>query len=132
MDEKLKEKFVQYQQIQEQLKQFRAFFEELSNKGTEITGIIEALDEIKDTKKGKKLLVPIASGIFLSTELIDPNQVIVNVGSEVCVNRSVDDTKSMLQKRLADVEKQAGEVETIITQLTTVEMELEAELEKHV
>jgi prefoldin alpha subunit len=132
MDEKVQEKVAQYQQVQEQLEQFRNFLEELNTKAGEVRGIVAALEEIKHTEKGKMMLVPIASGIFLSAELKNTTEVVVNVGSGVCVKKKIEGTKGLLAKRLLEIEKHMEEVSRVIEQLVSVETELEGELSKYV
>ena len=99
MDEEIRRKLVQYQHISEQLQQFSGFYNELTGKVAEITAILQALEDIKNTSLKKKLLVPVAPGIFLQTELKHNSEVVVNVGSNVCVKKTIDDTKTLLQRR---------------------------------
>ncbi len=132
MEEKVKQKLVQYQQIEEQLKQFNNFFQELNEKSAEISGVIQALEDLKKTPTDKKILVPIASGIFIQGVLKDNKEVVLNVGEGVCVRKTIDETKKLLNKRLMDVEAHKAEVARIIQQLGEVEIQLEEELEKYV
>ena len=132
MEDEVKEKLVQYQQIEEQLKQFNNFFQELNEKSAEINGVIQALEELKNTPTDKRILVPIASGIFIKGVLKDNREVVLNVGEGVCVKKSIDETKKLLGKRLRNVEAHKAEVARIIQQLNEVETQLEEELEKYV
>ena len=132
MEDQLKEKFAQYQQLNEQLEQFQNFYSELVSKEADIMQVMQALDEIKTNKPGKKMLVPVASGIFLEAELKNVKEAVVNVGKDVCVRKSLDNTKEMLQKRMVEVMKHQGEVQSVIDQLTEVQTQLESELQTHV
>ena len=131
MNDQIKEKLVQYQQVSEQIQQFNAFYQELANKSAEIQGVIKALEDIKGTK-GKKMLVPISSGIFIHCEMADNSEVIVNVGANVCVKKPIEEARRLLGVRLEDVDKHMMESAVILEQLGEMEARLSTELEKYV
>ncbi len=116
---------MELQQLNEQLQNYRAFYEEIKRKLNDINVVISALKEISKIKTKRKMLVPIANGIFLRAELDETAQVVVNVGADVCVNKSVKDTIKILEKRKVDVEKQLEDVENIIEQLSSFMSKLE-------
>ncbi len=119
---------MELQQLNEQLQNYRAFYEEIKRKLNDINVVISALKEISKIKTKRKMLVPIANGIFLRAELDETSQVVVNVGADVCVNKSVKDTIKILEKRKEDVKKQLDDVENIIEQLSSFMSRLEGEI----
>jgi len=131
-EDELKQKLVHYEELEKQLKQFTNFYQELMNKAIEIQGVLQALEELNRSKLNSKMLVPIASGIFVHSELKNSSEVVVNVGADVCVKKSVSETEILLKDRLADVERHMSEVASVIQQLSELEESLEEELKDYV
>ncbi len=125
-------RYLQFQQVQEQLQHFNAFLEELLGKKQNILGIIKALEDMSKTKPGQKMLVPLSNGIFVESSIQNTAEVIVNVGSDVCVKKPISETIKLLRKRGADVQKNIAEIEEAIEQLRGMELQLSEELQQHV
>ena len=70
-----------------------------------------ALDEIKKTKKGTEMLVPLGSGIFARADLKDNNELLLGVGSKVHVSKDIDETKKIISNQIRNMEDLAMEVE---------------------
>ena len=47
--------------------------------------------------------MPLGSGIFVKGELKDNNNLIMNVGSNICVEKTVDEGKETISKQLNDI-----------------------------
>lgn len=105
------------EKLKEQIENYHAFADELNVKTMEVYVVIDSLKEISKIKKKKKMLVPLANGIFLNAELENNSDLIVNVGSDVCVHKSIPETITILEKRLDEIKKQKKDVEQIMQQL---------------
>lgn len=63
------------------------------------------MDEIKKVKQGSEILVPLSSGIFAKASLKDNDGLLVNVGANTIVKKSVSDTKKLIEKQSSEVRK---------------------------
>ena len=52
----------------------------------------QALDDLKTTKTGTEILVPMASGIFIKAELKDNKELAINVGADTVVKKNIEET----------------------------------------
>ncbi|MDD5253616.1 MAG: prefoldin subunit alpha [Candidatus Nanoarchaeia archaeon] len=84
----------QIQQLQEQL-------QIIENQFTELSILSSALDEVKESK-GKNSLIPLGPGIFAEAELKDTDKVLVNVGSEIMVRKTIQEAKELIEKQIEE------------------------------
>ncbi len=87
----------------------------------EIEYVKNALDEMKKTKEGSELLAPLSSGIFVKATAQPVDTLLVNVGNGVVVEKSIADTKALLDERVYEM---TGVRETLMTQLQKIEQQL--------
>ena len=78
------------------------------------------------------MLVPLASGIFAYGELSDADAVRVNVGSNVSVKKSVDDTIKLVHEQISEIEKYKGKMLENFTHMNQYVHMLQHELMKMV
>ena len=63
------------------------------------------LEGIEKEKKGTELFVPIGGGSYVKAKLETSKKVIVGVGADVAVEKSVKEAKEELETRIAELEK---------------------------
>ena len=129
-EEKIKEKYMLFQNIQQQLEQLTQHMQILTQQNEELNISINAMDEISQTPPNNEILAPIANGIFLKTKLQDNKKFVVNVGSNVTVERTVEEVKALLEQQQTDITAQMAQVDTIMDQLSTQAMEIYQEVQK--
>lgn len=125
-------KYIEYQMIEQQLKQMQEQMEKFEQQIAEIQTIAEQLDELKNAKVGSETLVPIANGIFVKGKLLETDDVVVNVGAGVAVKKSVEDTKKLLHEQAAEIQNYKMQVAAQLEQMTGMGRKLEEELQKMV
>lgn len=83
------------------------------------------IDELKNIKKGAEILSPINSGIFAKVKLDENSRLLVNVGNGVVVEKTIDETKILLDDRINEMaesrEKLMSQMEKIEERLTNLE-----------
>jgi prefoldin alpha subunit len=132
MDEDIRAKIMQFQQVQEQLEQFTNFLVELEGKLEGMQEVITGLEAMSRQSPGQKLLAPLSNGIFIEADIKNTAEVIVNVGADVCVKKPISDTMKLLSGRQAGVRQHIEEVKSVIEQLRLMEAELSTELREYV
>ena len=131
MDEKdLQKKYQELQTLDQHMKKLNDELTTLENKTTEIESIKQSLEELKKTTKDDEILVPVSNGIFLKAKIQDKEKLLVNVGSDTIVQKTIEETKELVSEQQKELEKYKSE---IITQMTAVDEQaylLEKELQK--
>ena len=93
------------------------------------TAAIETLRALQENADGVVLL-PVGGGAYLRVKVLDAGHVLVNIGSDVSVERATADAVEYLGDRLTELEavakKVAGSVEHLQGQATEISRRLEA------
>ena len=69
----------------------------------EIDYLKHSLDELGSTKENTEILAPISNGIFAKARLKKNNKLLVNVGNGVVVEKTIVETKELLDERIAEM-----------------------------
>ena len=92
---------------------------------------LKALSALESQKAGHEMLVPIGAGSYVHATISNPDHVLVNLGSGVSMEKSVADSKSVLQSRRTDLEKVLLETTGAMEQTENELMRLQQEAEKY-
>jgi len=63
------------------------------------------LEGLEKEKKGSQLFVPIGGGAYVKAKLVTAKKVVVGIGADVVVEKTVKETKVDLEARIAEMEK---------------------------
>lgn len=63
------------------------------------------LDGLEKEKKGTELFVPIGGGSYVKAKLETSKTVVVGVGADVAIEKTVNEAKEELETRIAELEK---------------------------
>ena len=121
MNEDTQRKYIEIQILEQQIKQIQKNLEILNQQIFELNMISNSLTEIKKTKIGQELLVPLGSGIFIKTELKDNNEILTNVGSDVVISKTNAETKTFIK----------SQTEFVTEMITKIEQELHLSISKY-
>ncbi len=102
--------------LQQHIEKINEHVELLNERNAELEISKEAIAEIGKTDLRTELLVPIANGIFLKTELLDNQKVIVNVGADTTVEHSVDEVLVLLAAQQEEMAGRIRQAEAILKQ----------------
>jgi prefoldin alpha subunit len=128
-EEELQKKYMEYQMIEQQVKATQEQLEKFEQQLQELDGVKTALTDIKNSKEGTETLVPLSSGIFIFASLANTKKCKVNVGAGVCVEKSIDDTKALLEKQQTEIEKYREQVTQHLTMFAEQLQKAEKEME---
>ena len=99
-EEDLQRRYMELQIITKQIKQGQGQIEALDEQLESLAGIMNSLDDLSGSKKGAEMLSPIGEGIFVKSTLDDNHELLVNVGSNVVVPKTIEGAKEMLKKKI--------------------------------
>jgi len=124
----LQKMYLELQLLDEQMKQIQKQITILDEQLVELNNTLQALDDFNKTAVGTKILVSLSPGIFISAELKDNKELIVNVGGNIVVKKTVDETKDLLKKRLDTIKKYRdltlAEMQKMNLQAVNIEQEI--------
>lgn len=129
-EELLKEKYLQFQMIQQQIEQITQHVEALNQKNAELELSIEAIKELGKTKTNTEILSPIANGIFLKAELKDAKTLIINIGADTAVEKTIPEVIELLEQQQKEITENITEAENVFTLLQEQAMTIYKEVEE--
>jgi len=90
---------MELQMLQQQSGQVQQQLQMLSQQKMQIEN---GMTSIQSLRSGETLL-PILQGIFLKVDIKELKGIVVNIGNNVCVEKTKEQTVTMLQKQLDDI-----------------------------
>ncbi len=129
-EEQMKQKYMQLQLMQQQMEEVNKHLTMLAEQNAELEVSLEALQELEHTKVNNEFLAPIANGIFVKGELKDTQKLVVNVGSNVTVEKNVSEVVELLREQQIGLTANLQNAEAVMQQLNNQAMMLYQELQQ--
>jgi len=129
-EEQIKEKYSQFQYLQQQMEQINEHLQLLNQNVAELDISINAIKEIGKTKIDEEILAPVANGIFIKAQLKDNQKLVVNVGSNVTVEKNPAQVVELLEEQKKQLAERIVEAEEVIGQINEQAMKIYQEVEK--
>ena len=111
--EQIQEKLMQFQTLQQYIEQISEHLNLLQQQYQDLHDSKEALQEFSVTSKGK-ILAPIANGIFIKAETADNQNLLVNVGADTVVKKSVPEVVKILSERQKETVQKINEAQQLL------------------
>lgn len=127
-EEALKEKYAEFRLAAAQIKQAQEQLQAVEEKKQELEEAAAAISKLKEAQKGTKMLVPVTSGIFASATLDKNDELLVNVGNNVCVNKTAEEAGEILKAKLLELTGYQESMLEELNRLTNQADKLEREL----
>ncbi len=131
-EEEIKEKYTEFRMLQQQMEQINEHLEQLNQQNAELEISINAVRELEKMPLRNEVLAPLANGIFLKAELKDNTRLVVNVGSDVTVERTFAEVIALLKQQQQELTEKISEASTVLQELSSYAMRLYKEVQKAV
>ncbi|MBI4738730.1 prefoldin subunit alpha [Candidatus Woesearchaeota archaeon] len=128
--QELKEKYTEYQLIEEQVKEIKQQVQKMDGQLADLVSIQEGLEDFKTVADGSEVLVPVSNGIFLQANLASNKKLLVNVGSSVVVEKSFDDTQKLLGDQEVEISIYREQLLAHLNKMLVQMQHLQEQLEK--
>ncbi|WP_174591619.1 prefoldin subunit alpha [Methanocella conradii] len=93
----------------------------------DLDNALKALTTLEGKDEGHEMLVPIGAGSFVHARLASPDKVLIGLGAGVSVEKSVADSKGIIQSRRSELEKvlleTTGAMEKVAAELVRLQQE---------
>ncbi len=126
----LKKKYEKLKSYEEEARTLSKELDDIEDRSFRISQTIEALDKLSGEEEGSNALFPIADGIFVKGKLVDNSGLLVNSGSGTVVEKSVDETKQMLEKQSDEMEEYKQRIMSRMTSIDEKAYEIQYEITK--
>jgi len=63
------------------------------------------IEQLSKTKKSEEILLPIGGSTYIKAATIDSSQVLFDIGAGVVTEKSLDDAKKNIDKRIGDLQR---------------------------
>lgn len=84
---------------------------------TDLTYASMALEGLEKEKENSELLVPIGGNSYIKARLVNPDKVIVGMGAGVSIEKTLQEAKEIIKKRLENMEKTRLSLEQQLAQV---------------
>ena len=125
-----REKYLEFQLLQQQLEQLTKYIEELESKQAEFLSTKENLSELSASRIGSEVFMPVAHGIFAKATLSSSEELLVNVGADIAVAKPMPEVVNLIDRQIAEVKEIRvnihANIEKLTERLNTVMEELES------
>ena len=131
-EESWREKYLQFQMLQQQIEQISEHAEMLNKQMGELDITRNALKELSRTKANTEIIAPLSNGIFVKAELKENNKLIVNVGSNITVEKTVEQVITLLSKQEMKFAAKIAQANEVLEELSTEAMKIYQVIQEHV
>lgn len=107
MDEKDIENIENLELAKEELNKILVYRENLLNYYKMFKNSLESLQALKNNKE---LFLPLGSDIFVVSEVKDLNSILVNVGSNIFLEMSLEEAEEFINRRISEIEEEINNV----------------------
>ena len=94
------------------IKQLQEHLGEIQSQLNDLNVMKNSLDELNSNKGEKEGLFSFGKGIFVKGKYSGNSEVVVNVGSNVCVTKSVEGAKELIDKQIVEMEKLSSKMQS--------------------
>ncbi|MBI5797575.1 prefoldin subunit alpha [Candidatus Woesearchaeota archaeon] len=93
----------QLQELQQTIQQIRQQLHMLRQQKQELEQVSEAIAEMKKTKNGHELLIPLGAGVFTKAKVSENKTIILNVGAQIAVEKDISSAEDLIGKQLQEL-----------------------------
>ncbi|MBI4438536.1 prefoldin subunit alpha [Candidatus Woesearchaeota archaeon] len=113
-EDEVRKQYIELQLLGRQIKQAQEQVEALDEHLVALSKLVQDLETLKSMRPDTEMLSALSSGIFVRSILKDCSEVVVNVGADVAVVKSVDDAKAFVKGKLDEAQShRAGMLEEL-------------------
>ncbi len=131
-EEQIKQKYMEFKVLQEHIQKINEHMDVLKNQTLEINSTKEAIKEFAVLNIGSEILVPIADGIFIKGELKNNKDMLINVGADTVVERSIFDVMQLIEEQQSQAQTRLIEAQALLEEFEKQAMKIYEEVESHV
>lgn len=112
----LQDKIVGYRILEARLDSLVKQRDTLAHKLVEIQTTISSIDEIE--KSSEDILFPIGSEAYTFGKVVDKKKMIVEIGANVALEKTIEESRGILKKRMEEIEKLIADLQKDVVKVS--------------
>jgi len=128
MQRELQSRVITYKALESNLTNFARQKDMLFSKLMEIQNTIASVEEINKSKSD--VLFSVGSAAYSKGKPIDKNNLIIEIGAGVAVEKTIDEAKSILESRKKELEKAIENTQSEMNKIVSAMQQLEEDTQK--
>ena len=129
MEQDWQKKYMEFQQLQQQIEQVSQQLQLMSQQAAEIDNTKEALLDLGKVEPNTEMLAQIANGIFVKSEIKDTSKLVVNVGANVTLEKTIPEMIELFDSQKNDITNQIMQGELHLEKLQNQAMKIFEEVQ---
>ncbi len=126
----VKEKYMEFQMLEQSLRQLEQKKSTVENQINDFISLNESLDGLKSSENNSPMFSPIGSGVFIKSEVKDTEDVLVNIGSNIAIERSIEESKKLVDFQISELNSMLVKINEEISKGLEKGSKLNAEIAK--
>lgn len=131
-EEEIQQEYFKLQMLSMQMQELEKQMTNLEDQAGQLQKLRGSVGEVKSFKQGSNILAPISPGLYIESELRNPDQLLMNIGSEVFVPKEIKEAQDVIDSRLQRVEGDIHNLTVDFQNLSVEAQKSQEKLQKHV
>ncbi|HII15314.1 MAG TPA: hypothetical protein HA362_03290 [Nanoarchaeota archaeon] len=111
MEEEAQQKYLEYQMLNNQVRQLMQEIQSMEQQVKELEMLVEGVEELGKAKAGTEILSSLGGGIYVKTTLTNNNEILINSGARIMTTKTRDEAKALLSEQLEQVKKVVAQMQ---------------------
>ena len=126
----LQERYIEFQILTEQISKIQQQTFSLSQQIMELKILKDSLNRLTKINLDTESFIPISPNIFVKAEIKDNKDVLVSVGSNVLVKKTILETEKIIDTQIKEIEEVMEKLQNDLKVIETKSIEIQEELIK--
>jgi len=118
-EEQIRQAYVEVRVLENYVEEIRTRLQVVVTTSTELQTTRAAVEALSKTPEGTPLLVNLGGGVYGLARTSDPTKILLDVGTGIVVEKTVDGSLELINKRLGDLEKARASLESQLSNILT-------------
>ena len=127
-EEQAKQKYMELQLLMQHVQELNQQIERAQEQFAQTTALKTYIEDFANAKKGDRVYAGVGPGMFVEASLEETGKVLVNIGANVAVYKSLSDTKNLVEKQTKDLQEVMEKMAVEMQKLTQRSESLQEEL----
>ena len=128
-EQDIQKKYMEYQALEQHINQLQQQLMAVNEHMHELLSLSESLGQISKTKPKTNSFSQLGPGVFIESEIKNTKRLLMNVGANIAVFKSVDEVKSAVENQLSEMHNVINKINSDIEKFTLYHSNLQNELQ---
>ena len=129
-NEDIQKHYMEFQFVDQQIKTLQQQLMMLEQQSAEIASLMDNLETLKNVKPNTSAFAEIGPGIAVETSITNAKHVVMNVGANTMVKKTIPEAQKTLQSQVEDIQNVTKNMEMEIQKLLSHAQYLREEIQK--